>query len=151
MRTGFKEQLEKITAFVETHYPEHLKGYGIGDPFVTTEFPDFDRFRNDFVLFLEFDSINFNPSPYADDCGAIAKILCDIFLVFRNDTVKNLDAKLMDASTALYELLRNEKLHREKLAIADNLTVRTVDFFKYVEGNKNLVASKFTLEFEAAY
>jgi len=151
MRMGFKEQVGAVREFVEKNYPGYLDGFGIGEPFVTTEFIDFDRFKNDFVLFMELDGISFGPSPYADDCGGIQRMLLDVFLVFRNDTVANLDAKLMDASTAMYELLRNEKLHREKLDVADNLTVRTLDFFKHVEGNRNLVASRFSLELEMAY
>jgi|GEM_PF-1812305 len=151
MRTGLRKQIEQIIGFLNSHYPGYLDRYGIKPPFITTEFIDFDRFQNDFVLFAEIDTVNFNPSPYADDCGGIQRMLMDIFLVFRNDTVKNLDIKLMDASTAMYELLNDERLARARLSIADNLTVRGMDFFKYVEGSPNLVASKIGIELEIAY
>jgi len=148
--TNFGKRLETVKNFVEKNYPEYLERYGIPEPFVTTEFVDFDRFKNDFVLFLEFDTINFNPGPYADDCGDVLRLAANILLAFRNDTVANLDRKLMDASTAMHGMLRAEKLHKENPDMADNLTVRTLDFFKYVEGNKNLVAARFALEFEIA-
>jgi len=145
---GFREQLEAIKNFVETEYPGHLEDHGISAPFVTTEFIDFDRFKNDFCLFIEFDGANFAPSPFADDCGQVQRLQANIVIAFRNDTATNLYEKLMDASTALRELLRDEKVHKERLAIADDLTVKAVDWFKYVEGNRHLVASKFSLEFE---
>ena len=143
---NLNKQLEIIIDYFTLNYPEYLKDYKIDLPFITTEYIDFDKFKNDFVMYVEFDSINFSKSAYEDDCEFIEKLLMNVFLVIRNDTVKNLDKKIMDATTGFFNLLKNKKIK-----ISDNITVKNIDFFKYVEGNKNLVSSKFSLELEIIY
>ena len=141
----FKKKLDSIKDFMEKTYPRYLETFDLEAPFITTEFLDFDRFKNSFCLFIEYDRVSFT-SPYADDCGGIAKIFCDVFLVFRNDAIANLDEKLMNASSALYELFRCERID-----MADGINIQDANFFKYVEGNRHLVASKFSMEFDIRF
>ena len=141
----FKKKLDSIKGFIEKTYPRYLEAFGLKGPFVTTEFLDFDKFKSDFSLFIEFDRVAF-ASPYADDCKGIARIFCDVFLAFRNDTIANLDEKLLNASSAFYEMFRDERID-----IADGITIQETNFFKYVEGNKHLVASKFSMEFDIRF
>jgi len=141
----FKNKLDSIKDFMEKTYPKYLETFDLEAPFVTTEFLDFDRFKNSFCLFIEYDRVSFT-SPYADDCKGIARIFCDVFLAFRNDTIANLDEKLLNASSAFYEMFRDERID-----IADGITIQETNFFKYVEGNKHLVASKFSMEFDIRF
>ena len=137
----FKKKLDSIKDFMEKTYPKYLETFKLEAPFITTEFLDFDKIKAPFCLFLEFDRITF-ASPYADDCQGIANISCDVFLVFRNDTIANLDEKLLNASSAFHELFRCERI-----PIADGITVNETNFFRYVEGRNTIMASKFSMEF----
>jgi len=144
--TDFRRIFDDIKDFIEASYPKYLEAFDLDKPFITTEFLDFDRFKNDFCMFIEIDRVNFAASPYADDCGKIARIFCDIFLVFRGGTVAKIDADLKDASSALYQMFRNEEIDE-----AENATIREIDFFRYVEGHRAIVASKSTMELEVVY
>ena len=146
MSINFREKFRTIKDFIETNYPKYLEEFNIGPPKITTAHLDFDAFKNNFMLFIDFNTVNLNSDTWEDDCENTAQITCDIFLVFRNDTIENLHEKLTDASSALYNLLDNERTD-----MAANINVQEVNFFKYAEGNKNLAASKFPVEFDMKY
>jgi len=133
----FKNKFDVIKTFIEENYPTYLETFNIERPFVTDAHIDFDAFKQGFCLFVDFNTITFT-SDYEDDCISIARVSTDIYLVFRNNKIDILNESLTNASSALYRLFRNERIN-----IASGITVQDVNFFRYVEGNKNLVASKF--------
>jgi len=141
----FKDKFDAIKIFIEESYPAYLETFNIELPFITDEHIDFDAFKHGFCLFIDFNTVTFT-SNYEDDCVSIAKVSADIYLVFRNKPTNILNEKLMNASSALYRLFRNERIN-----IAHGITVQDVNFFRYVEGNKNLVASKFSIEFDIGF
>ncbi|MCL2218235.1 MAG: hypothetical protein FWB91_14625 [Defluviitaleaceae bacterium] len=134
----FRKKLDTVKDFVETNYHKYLEAFDVKKaPFITCEFLDFDKFKNDFTLFIDFDRISLSEDRYEDDCVHIARVSCDVYLVFRNAAVETLRANMMDATSALYEMFRCERID-----IAHNINIDGVGFFHYVEGNKNLVSSK---------
>jgi len=143
---NFRNKLETIKGFIEANYPEYLKHFNIKPPVVTCEFLDFDKFKQEFMLFIEFNNVAFNADDYEDDCISIARVSCDIFLVFRNATVESLREKMLDATSALYELFRCERIK-----IAHNINIDSTEFFNYVEGRNCLIASKMPVEFDIEY
>jgi len=139
----FRAKLEAIKDFLKTSYLGYLSPFGIEPPEITTEFLDFDKFKASFMLFMEHDRITFDGGRYADDCERTARITCDIFLVFRNAPSADLIQRILDASSALCELFRCEKID-----VAHGISIESVEFFNYVEGRNSLVASKISVEFE---
>jgi hypothetical protein len=108
------------------------------------DFLDFDKYKKDFTLFVDFSRIDFRTSSYDDDCGDIERLLVTIYLVRRNDTPSRIQADLLDASWALYQMIRD----KPSLGIAQNTSIDSIDFYRYVEGTKYLVCSEFTLSLD---
>jgi len=144
---NFREKLDTIKDFIETNYHKYLEAFNIGKtPMITCEYLDFDKFKNDFMLFIDFNNINLNEDRYEDDCISIARVSTDIYLVFRNAQTETLRANMMDATSALYELFRCERID-----IAHNINIDSVEFFHYVEGRNTLVASKTPITFDVGF
>ena len=139
-----KKQQENIIDFIRTYYQEYLKEYGITTDFeLTNDFIDFDRFKNDFIVFLEYDSVDFPQSKFNDDCQQMTRIYLNIYLVLRNDTPLNLNDKLLNATSAFGQMINENYV--------DNFTsaaINKIDFFKYIEGNRNIVSSKIVLNID---
>ena len=146
MSMNFRNKFNIIKNFIEENYPKYLEAFNIKSPMVTDEFLDFDKFKQNFMLFIEFQNVNFRADDYEDDCVKIARISCDIFLVFRNATVEALRNNMLDATSALYELFRCEKIN-----IAHGINIDSTEFFNYIEGRNSLVASKTPIEFDIGY
>jgi len=143
---NFKNKFETIKKFIEEKYPKYLEELNIKPPFITDEFLDFDKFKNDFCLFIDFNNVVLNADDYEDDCGKIARVSTDIFLVFRNAPIETLRNNMLDATSALYELFNCEQIN-----IAHGINIDSTEFFNYVEGRNSLVASKTPIEFDIGY
>ena len=144
-RVDFRTGL--IKDFIETNYPKYLEVFDVKKtPMTTCEFIDFDKFKNDFMLFIDFSNVNMNENQYEDDCIHTARILCDVYLVFRNAAVETLRKNMLDATSALYELFNCERID-----IAHNISIDTIEFFNYVEGRNTLVSSKTPISFDVGF
>ena len=141
----FREKMDSIKRFITDAYPKYLEPVGIAPPSVMSEHLDFDRFQKTFTVFVEYQTVNFGGSAWASDCGDIARVSTNIFLAIRKtDRLKD---RLYEASSAFYEMFR-----RERTDIADNITVRELDFFEGVEGQQNVIAlARFAIDFEIRY
>jgi hypothetical protein len=136
----FKEQREKIIQFITANYKDYLPP-GIPEPEITAEFLDFDKFKGDFTMFVDFARIDFRPSAYRDDCGDMEHLSVTVYLVHRNASAPVLNDRNLDAADAFYRMVRE----RPDLGIAQNTAIEGIDFFNYVEGTKYLVCSEITL------
>jgi len=144
---NFRKKLDAIKNFIEANYPKYLEAFDIEKaPMITCEYLDFDKFKNDFMLFIDFNNLNMNEDRYEDDCIHIARVSCDIYLVFRNAATETLRKNMLDATSALYELFRCERID-----IAHNINIDTVEFFNYIEGRNTLVASKTPISFDIGF
>jgi len=141
----FKEKMDSIKRFTTDAYPKYLEPAGIAPPSVTSEHLDFDRFQKTFTVFVEYQTVSFGQSQWASDCGEIARVSTNMFLAIRKtDGMKD---KLYAASSAFHEMFRCEKID-----IAENITVRELDFFEGVEGQANVIAlARFAVDFEIGY
>ncbi|MDR1926609.1 MAG: hypothetical protein LBQ13_02880 [Endomicrobium sp.] len=133
---NFKEQQENLINFITNNYELH--------PEIITDVLDFDKYKNDFSLFVDFSRIDFRQSLYDDDCGDIEHLSIVFYLVRRNNTPAILNADILDAAYLLYELIKE----KPSLGIAQNTIIESIDFYKYVEGTKYLVCSEFNLSLE---
>jgi len=140
---NFRNKLEAIKNFIEENFPKYLNEFNIKPPMVTCEFLDFDKFKQNFMVFIDINNVNLSADQYEDDCIKIARVSTDIFLVFRNAPVETLRTNMLDATSSLYEMFRCERI-----SFAHNINIDTVEFFNYVQGNINLVASKIPVEFD---
>jgi hypothetical protein len=67
---SFREQQEKIFEFITDNYNNYLPSH-LQNPTYTKEFLDFDKYKNDFTVFIDFSQIDFRQSPFEDDCEDI--------------------------------------------------------------------------------
>lgn len=136
----YKKQLENIKNYIKKYndYLTPIEEYTIIDDFI-----DFDRYKQNFIIFIEIDNINYPITNFNDDCGGIQKMTFNIYLVFRGDTPANLNNKMLNASSSFYELIKHNDIENIM-----NTNINRVDFFKYIEGSKNIISSKFTIQFD---
>jgi hypothetical protein len=140
---NFKEQQDTLIQFISGNYDAFLPGH-IPAPEITTEFLDFDKFKGDFTLFVDFERIDFREGRYADDCGDSEHLAVTVYLVRRNNTHAVLQADILDAAWAFYKLVKN----KPGMDIAVNTVIGGINFYNYVEGTRYLVCSEITLEME---
>lgn len=140
---NFFDQQNAIINFIFTNYKKYLP-HSIPEPELTTDFLDFDRFKKDFTLFIDFAKINFQQSNYKDDCGNIENLSLIIYLVHRNNTTTILNENNLISAYAFYEMI-NEK---PSLGVAQNTVINDIDFYNYVEGNKFLVVTEINLSLD---
>ena len=137
----FKQQQDDLNNYIKDNFPKFLKEHKIEEPFYTNEYLDFDKIKKNFALFLEFDNSTFpTTGNFIDDCSDTEKLLVNVFLVFRNDTPENLNTKMLNATSAFWNMIRLEQFD------AITTHINKIEFFKYVEGNMNLMSSKITIE-----
>jgi hypothetical protein len=140
---GFKEQQNTIIEFITNTYKSYLPS-GVSEPEITTEFLDFDKFKGDFTLFLDFARIDFRQSNYEDDCGDIEHLTLTIYLVHRNNKSSVLNENNLDSANAFYEMIKD----KPSFDVAQNTIIESIDFYKYVEGTKYLVVSEIALSLD---
>lgn len=131
-----------VMDYIRDNYGGYLSEFNIEPPFITSEFIDFDRFKKKFVCFVDFESSTFSVADrYNDDCSKTEKSTINIFLAFREDTPTNLNDRMLNATTAFYNMNKEKRISN---IISSN--INRVDFFKYIEGNNNIFSSKLTIE-----
>jgi hypothetical protein len=140
---NFREQQNTLINFTADNYKNYLPA-NIAPPEIVNDVLDFDKFKNDFSLFIDFSRIDFRQSSYDDDCGDIEHLSLTFYLVRRNNTPDVLNADILDAAYSLYQMIKNQN----SLGIAQNTTIESIDLFRYVEGNKYLVCAEFTINME---
>jgi hypothetical protein len=140
---NFKEQQNTIINFIKNNYKKYLPPY-ISEPEITTDFLDFDKYKGNFTLFIDFSQIDFRQSNYEDDCRDIENLSLVIYLVHRNNQSTILNDNNLETAYSFYELLKEN----QSLGIAQNTTINSIDFYKYVEGTKYLVCSEINLSLD---
>jgi hypothetical protein len=141
MMIDFLEQQEKLELFIKDNYQKYLDKYGIKSFEVTTDFLDFDRYKNDFTLFIDFSKVNFSSD---DDCYDTEKLSVNFFLVVRNDTSKNIKTKLLDSSSALYTMIKENN----SLGMFYKTIINEIQFYNYAEGSKYIMIADFDIALE---
>jgi hypothetical protein len=140
---NFKQQQNILINFIKDNYKDYLPAH-ISEPEITTEFLDFDKFKGNFTLFIDFTRIDFRQSNYEDDCRDVEHLSAVIYLVNRNNPSAVLNELNLDSTFAFYKMVQ-ENL---SLGISLNTTIDSIDFYKYTEGNKYLVVSEINLSFD---
>jgi hypothetical protein len=140
---NFKDQQDALVTFISGNYKKYLP-CSISPPEITTEFLDFDRFKGDFTLFVDFDRIDFRKSPYEDDCGDIEHLSLTVYLVLRNNTAPVLKSGMLDAVYDFYKMVKENP----GLGIAQHTAIDGIDFYNYVEGTKYLVGAEINLSLD---
>jgi hypothetical protein len=140
---NFYEQQQAIVNFITDNYknylPDNLKQFEL-----TLDFLDFDRFKKDFTVFMDFARIDFRQSNYKDDCGDIEHLSLTIFLVHRNNKSEVLQNNNLNSAFSFYQMVKENI----DLGIAQNTVIESVDFYNYAEANKFLVVSEINLSLD---
>jgi hypothetical protein len=136
----FKDQQEKIIGFISDNYKKYLP-VAINEPEITTEALDFDKFKGDFTLFVDFSKIGFTQSNYKDDCGDMEQLSLIVYLVHRNNKSSVLNDNNLNSAYSFYEMLKEN----QSLGIAQNTTIDSIDFYKYIEGTKYNVCTEIDM------
>jgi hypothetical protein len=140
---SFKEQQNTIVAFLTENYNEYLPA-SLKNPTFTKDFLDFDKYKGDFTVFVDFERIDFRQSNYEDDCRDIEHLSMTVYLVHRNNQSEILNEKNLDAAFSFYELIKD----KPALGVAQNTVIESMDFYRYVEGAKYLVCSEIALSLQ---
>jgi hypothetical protein len=140
---NFKDQQNAIIGFIADNYRNYLPAH-INDPEITTEFLDFDKFKGDFTLFIDFARIDFRQSDYKDDCGDMEHLSLTVYLAHRNNAHAALQSNNLDSAYAFYEMAKGEN----GLGVAQQTAIDSIDFFDWAEGGKSLVVSEINLSLE---
>jgi hypothetical protein len=140
---NFREQKERILEFIKKNYmnylPDEFKIYEL-----TTDFLDFDKFRSNFTVFVDFSQINFRQSDFEDDCEAIEHLQMKVYLVHRNNQNEKLQSNNLDSAYAFYQMIND----KPDLVFVKDITIESIDFYNWVEGQRYLVVSEITLSLQ---
>jgi hypothetical protein len=140
---NFKQQQDALIGFISDNYKNYLPG-PISEPEITTEFLDFDKYKANFTLFIDYSRIDFRKGSYNDDCGDIEHLSVTVYLVHRNNQPAVLNDNNLNSAYAFYKMIKEN----QSLGIAQNTAIESIDFYKYVEGTKYLVCTEITLSLD---
>ena len=144
MIIDFQLQQNNLKQYIDNNYQKHLDKILI-DKFTTvTDFLDFDKYKQDFIVNIDFDNITFPTGNFNDDCSILERLIVNIFLVHRNNSPDKLNEKMLTSSAAFYELLQD----MESDNLFFDISINRIDFFKYIEGTTNIMASRFVLQID---
>jgi hypothetical protein len=143
MNMDFRKQEEIITDYLKNNFEKYLQEFNLKAPEVVNDFLDFDKYKQSFIVFIDFDEVDFPQSGFNDSCSKTQRLAINFYLVFRNDAPANLQTKMLDATSAFCEMMW-EFDARKFLSSR----VNKIHFFKFIEGANNIMSSKFTVEFE---
>jgi hypothetical protein len=140
---SFGKQREEFIKFLEGSYksflPSNLSEKNIE---IVDDFLDFDKYKNDFTLFIDFSRISFPFSKYSNDCGGETENLeATVYIVRRNDKSGVLKSDVLEMCYAFYEMVKEDNT----LGVALNTVISEINFYNYVEGNKNLACGEISL------
>lgn len=131
----FSESIAKIEGFLK----DNLEGFTI-----VSDYMDLDKYKqNGNLLFVNIDSADFGKNDLNTDCGSFTGYAIDIYCVNRNDTVQNLEMKMLADSESVCALLKNS----EKIPASMDILCKKVDFYRYAEANRNIFVSKISTVF----
>jgi len=137
----FKKQQQIINDFIENQFIKYLSEYDIlNKPVITNDYIDFDKYKNNFVCFIEFDTSNF-PNTYKDDCSYTENLFINVYLTHRNYTPENLNTLMLDSTSAFFKMVRENIINN-----VIEQKINKIEFFKYIEGKNNIFCSKIILE-----
>jgi hypothetical protein len=139
---SFKEQIEKIIEFIITNYNDFLP-QDLQNPTYTTDFLDFDKFKNNFTVFIDYARIDFRQSSFDDDCEDVEHLSLTVYLVHRNNKSETLQNNNLTSAYGFYRMLKEKRL-----IIAKDINIESIDFYNWAEANKFLVVSEFTLSLQ---
>jgi len=136
----FKKQEENIINYVTENYGFFLNNFNIKPPKITAEFLDFDKYKNDFVCYIEFDNSAFSDR-FNDDCTKTETLYINVYLAHRNNTPEKLNSLMLNSTSAFYNMI-----HIKEMKNIIKQTVNKADFFKYIEGANNIFCGKLSIE-----
>jgi hypothetical protein len=140
---SFSEQQKKIVEFIEKNYINYLPD-NITIFELTLSFLDFDKFKSDFTVFVDFSQIDFRQSSFDDDCEDVEHLNMKVYLVHRNNQNEILQLKNLDSAFAFYRMIKD----KPDLVFVNEITIESIDFYNWVEGNKYLVVSEIALSLQ---
>ncbi|MCL2381330.1 MAG: hypothetical protein FWC64_07015 [Treponema sp.] len=137
-----KKFRDGLVSYIASAFPAFSGKYQLPDHFITTDFLDFDKHKNSFQIFVDFDSVSFPDQPFTDDCSPAFDTTVNIWIVMRNKTINELDEYLLNAAGAMTDTVR-------ACANYHKIKAEKIDFFKYTEGNANLVSARLQIRITA--
>jgi hypothetical protein len=133
---NFRKQQQEIESYFKTNYKKYIS---IPEPTYTTDFLDFDKYKEDFTFFIDFNRVIFPSSQYKDDCEKIEQLALTVYLAFRNDKSEVLKENVLDASWAFYKMINDSTIET-----INDFSIESIDFYDYVEGKKSLKISEIS-------
>jgi hypothetical protein len=140
---NLKETQKTFIDFIENNYETYLQEYNIKKPIITTDFLDFDKYKYDFTCFVDFNRVTFQNNQFKDDCSGSMQFNISIYLVHRNDTSENIKDKMLNSTSAFYELLEYNNIKK-----IQNKNITEINNYNIVEGTKYIAVSEVSINIE---
>jgi hypothetical protein len=140
----FLKQQDDIVNYVKTNFKEY---YGtLPDPSYTTDFLDFDKYKENVTVFFDF---NQNYFDYLTNESESQEMRLSMFIAVRNDLTDKLREKMLKYASSLISMFLDDDANFG--GIVDYGKVDTVNFYNAIEGVKGLKVAEigFVLTKEA--
>ena len=137
-----------IVNYIEENCEKYLELFGLEKPQITREFLNLDRFKRKFTCFVNLhdSGITFSDNSYQTDCMKTMTMRMSIFLLFRDDVPETMEERMLNGSSAFYELMSNPE-NRYDLPF-NRISVRELRTFPIVAANKQLLGSELEIEID---
>jgi hypothetical protein len=140
MSADFLKQQNEIEAFIEAGYRNYMTG-GLSPPQAyIDDFPDLDKYRQDFTLFFNFASLSFERETNSSENQ---ETLLAVLLVVRNGETGRLREKLLNYAASFYRFFYAAGGNFD--GIVDYGKIEGVTFFNAAEGQKNIRAAQIDI------
>jgi hypothetical protein len=137
---NFLEQQNRIIEYIQEHYGEYIPdGFAPPNDY-TSDFLDFDKYKNNFTMFFDFGLYTFELKTNGSE---LQEFILTIELVVRNDTHEKLREKILQYATAFYQMFdESDQCFDGAVSYGK---INSIHFFDFVEGSKNLKMAEIEL------
>jgi hypothetical protein len=138
---NFLSQQDRIIEYIKSHYEEYIPERCPFPNDYTSEFLDFDKFKNDFTVFFDFGHYTFSLKTNESE---LQEFILTVYIVVRNDKPEKLREKVLEYATAFYQMFD----HSEQCfdGAVDYGKINSIMFYDWVEGSKNLKVAEIELQ-----
>jgi hypothetical protein len=137
---NFLSQQNRVIQYIKERYEAYIpEGYAPPNNY-TCDFLDLDNYKNSFTIFFDFSYYTFSLKTNESE---LQEFILTVYLIARNDKPKKLREKILEYTTAFYQMFDYSEQCFD--GAVDYGAITSIDFYDIVEGSKNLKAAEITL------
>jgi hypothetical protein len=137
---NFLAEQNSISAYIKEHYSQYIPENYPGPNEYTCEFFDSDRFKKNFTLFFDFERYSFD---WKTNESELQETELTVYLLVRNDTQEKIREKLLQYTTAFYQMFDESKQCFE--GAVDYAKISAITLYYVVEGSQYMKVAEINL------